>query len=126
MIYVFLDLDSGEVVDVEMHHTEVCEIAAVIEHEGRRLKRLVTMPEVRCPAPRKFVDHTLPYNYKYHEATGGTFDDKGRCQFESTRQMRNLESMANDHGEGIEYTGGGVKPLVKQKDARPNRRSVVK
>lgn len=116
MIYEFLDLDTNEVVDVEMHHTEVCGFGEKIEWEGRRLKRLVTFPEVRCPAPRQFVDCTLPYNYKYHLDEGGKVNEKGQCLFDSPRQMQNLEARANDHGENIGYTGGGVHPLVKQKD----------
>jgi hypothetical protein len=117
VIYGFRDVNTGELLDLEMSYTEVPGIGDTMEWEGRTLKRLPHFPEVRCPAPRHFVDHTLPYNYKYHKATGGQVDEKGRCKFESPRQMRELEAMANEHGEGISYTGGGVKPLVKQKDA---------
>ena len=124
MIYVFEDTDTAEVVEVEMHNSEVCGFGDVIEHEGRSLRRLVTMPEVRCPADRHFVDHTLPYNYPPHLAEGGKVNDKGQCLFDSPRQMRNLEARANDQGENIRYTGGGVHPLVKQKGGK--RRAQVR
>lgn len=112
MIYEFEDQESGEVVGINFPMLEAPGIGDVIERKGRRLRRLAAVPSMRVPADRHFVDHTLPYNYRYHEATGGKFDKEGRCLFDSPAQMRNLEAMANDHGEGIGYTGSGVHPLV--------------
>lgn len=112
MIYPFQDTETGEVHGLWYSVDDVPGIGKYVRRKGRKLRRLAAVPEMRVPADRHFVDQTLPYNYKYHKETGGKFDKEGRCLFDSPAQMRNLEKLANDHGENIRYTGAGVHPLV--------------
>lgn len=113
MTYDFEDVQTGEVIGLEYSVADVPEVGARIKHKGREYVRVASIPQIRCPADRNFVNRTdLPYNYKYHEDLGGKFDELGRCVFTSGKQVRELVAYANDHGERIAYTGSGVNPIV--------------
>lgn len=116
VIYPFEDVESKEVHGIYFPVDKVPSIGRHIKRKGRKLRRLAAMPDLRVPADRHFVDSTLPYNYTYHKQLGGKFDKEGRCLFDSPAQMRNLETLANDHGENIRYTGSGVHPVVRNVD----------
>ena len=54
-------------------------------------------------ADRHFTTKQLPAHYRYHKEAGGTFDERGNCQFSSMEQVRKTMAVANAHGEGLTY-----------------------
>ncbi len=88
MIYVFTDEATGEEVELLMSMEEAPQLGAVIEHEGRTLRRNVTAATGSGREEINFVSRQLPRWDKHHGEAGGKFDRRGRPVFTSRQQAK--------------------------------------
>src|SRR5690606_1723071 len=65
-VYEYQDLETGEIVELVKHHSEADPIASVIEHEGRKLRRVFSssafgMETIQDdPRPRRSLAKGMP------------------------------------------------------------------
>ena len=84
MIYEFVD-ERGVVVELAMPANDAPDIGAVIEHDGRLLKRIVSMPARPTNIWKPYVSSRLPRNLDGVEKT-----KDGKAVVRTQAQERNL------------------------------------
>lgn len=107
--YAFECVDTGEPVDVYLEFSECPEYGEVIEHEGRRLRHVVALPQtpVSVKQHRRFVSWSLPPVVDFDgELTGNWDPDKvdydrrpespsfGQPVIQSTSDIANIEKQS--------------------------------
>lgn len=96
--YQFKDEETGTEVDVLMESKDAVDIGAVIEHEGRKLRRLPPVISGTKVQGNRFINYQVQTGTE--QATGADFyDEKGRPGFTSRR--RAADWAAKKTGEGI-------------------------
>lgn len=104
MMYEFEDVATGRVVEVQMSMRDAVPIGSEFTHEGRRLRRIPSMPGMSVQETLHFVSGQLPRNWphaKQHHPDGSP-------RFESWGEIRESLARAKDHGEQIEYGGDAM------------------
>lgn len=101
MIYLFMDVDTEGVVELDYPMGKAPSIGDEITLDGRRLVRIPVIPEAKVAPNAKFVSHSLPRwwpHAKEHEP--GT----GKPRFNSIHEVRNAEARSRDtKGDQVVY-----------------------
>jgi hypothetical protein len=93
MIYLFLDQDTQEVVELSYKMGKAPKIGSTVAKNGRTLVRIPVIPEAKVAPNAKFVSHSLPRwwpHAKEHEP--GT----GKPRFNSIKEVRYAEAKSKD------------------------------
>lgn len=93
MIYVFEDQEDGSIHELYFPVSKAPKIGSVRTIKGRKLMRLVTIPQALVRPNAKFVSHSLPRNWPYakeHEP------ETGKPRFNSIHEVREAVSRSKD------------------------------
>lgn len=101
-IYVFT-AEDGDTYEEFAPMTEAPPFDSVRVVDGKTYVRKPARFQTCVKPSYKFVSNSLPPNYKYHAERGGTFDEHGRPQFSSQREVDELLAAANDNDEHLAF-----------------------
>jgi hypothetical protein len=93
MLYLFQDVGTGKVVELDYPMGKAPKIGSSISKSGMTLVRIPVIPEGLVRPDAKFVSHSLPRNWphaKDHEP--GT----GKPRFNSIHEVREAEAKSRD------------------------------
>lgn len=95
MIYEFVDLESGARVEVSMPMRDAPPIDSIIEHDGRRLKRVMSAPASVA------VDDFTPFSsiqMERNHPDAPRLDKFGRARFNTRQEVREFEAKTKASG----------------------------
>lgn len=74
MIYAYEDIQTGEVVELNKSMRDFDSLGSIINHEGRRLMRILSDPAVNMPVkddrrPRKGLEKGMP-GFEHYDQRG--------------------------------------------------------
>lgn len=113
MIYEFEDVETGRVVELSMSMHDAVKIGAVIERDGRKLRRLPSMVAASVAPNLHFTSHQLPKNWKHAKQ----HNPDGTCRFGSHAEVREAMARAKDNGEQVTY--GEADDRWRNRSSRP-------
>lgn len=99
MLYEFEDVATGRVVELAMPMRDAVGIGTVIEHEGRKLRRIPSMVAAAVAPDLHFTSHQLPKRWKHAKQ----HNPDGTCRFGSHAEVREAIARAKDNGEAVSY-----------------------
>lgn len=95
MRYEFQDTKTGELVEVNFPMKDAPPIDSIIEHEGRWLKRVPSLPaDVAVDNFTPFSSIQLPL----HDPAAPHHDPKGRPTFLTRQEVRDFSRATKDRG----------------------------